>query len=176
MQNLAAFMRDTQLTPGLLEKYKPGTIFRERGFTDTSDQFGGFAASHRFLILTGGSSVRKLGALSANPEWNLCVFKPGCSFKVIGVDKNEEHTQITLFEFPIEDLPNHRSNELNEAEQNLAKRATQWFEEALRRKPLPELTDPKWLRRTELPLGIGEDGEFFEALSRTDEADISDKG
>lgn len=169
MHNLAAFIRDTTLEPDILAKYRPGTIFLERGFTDATDQFGGFAGKHRYLILTAGASVRKLSDFSPNPEWNLCVFKPGCTFKVVSVDQKGDKAQLTLLEFPIEDLPKYRSSKLSQEEQTLAKRATQWFEEALKQDPRPEHLDSAWLERLKLPLGIAADGKFFEALGRDDQ-------
>lgn len=174
MHNLAAFIRDTNLEPEILAKYRPGTIFLERGFTDATDQFGGFAGNHRYLILTAGASVRKLGEIGPNPEWNLCVFKPGCTFKVISVDREDDLAQITLLEFPIEELPRHRSSTLNEEEEILAKRATQWFEAALKLDPRTEHLDSEWQARLSSPLGIAKDGKFFEALSRDDEPSESE--
>ena len=52
MSEIDMYVRDVNLLPEHAEKYKPGMIIMERGFTDASSRIGGMVTSHRFTILS----------------------------------------------------------------------------------------------------------------------------
>jgi hypothetical protein len=78
-----AFYRDTALAPGVRDLYQVGINFREPSLCDATYKFGGFAALHRYLIVSAGAPC--LDRLSPDMEWGQCVWLPGRIFKVIGV-------------------------------------------------------------------------------------------
>src|SRR4051812_43921815 len=92
-----AFFRDTTLPDGVLAKYVPGMLLRERTFCDSSHRAGGFVAQHRYLIFS--SNARCLDGIAPQP-WGLCVWLPGRVFKVIDRGTDSKYTQITLLEIP----------------------------------------------------------------------------
>jgi len=71
----SAFYRDTELSPAIGSMYRVGVLFREPTFCDATYQFGGFAAPHRYLILS--ANARCVDAIYQHPEWGLCLWQPG---------------------------------------------------------------------------------------------------
>lgn len=53
----ALVVRDINLSKDLEERYIPGTIILERGFTDASYKVGGMLTSHRYAIITNKIKV-----------------------------------------------------------------------------------------------------------------------
>jgi hypothetical protein len=163
LDGLAAFCRDTTLAPDILARYQPGLIFREPTFCDASYKIAGFAAPHRYLILS--ANARCVDEVSQHPEWGLCLWMTGARFKVIDRLEQDGHTQITLLEIPEPLLPLFESDALAQLESELAGEARNLFEQALPQPALPELSTPLWLERLTLPLGINNQGEYFDLLS-----------
>ncbi len=163
LDGLAAFCRDTTLAPDILARYQAGLIFREPTFCDASYKIAGFAAPHRYLILS--ANARCVDEMSQHPEWGLCLWMTGACFKVIDRVEQDGHTQITLLEIPEPLVPLFAADALADLEQSLAAEARTLFEQALAESALPELSTRLWLDRLALPLGINDEGEYFEALA-----------
>ena len=163
VDNLGAFCRDTALAPNILARYQPGLMFREPTFCDASYKVAGFAAPHRYLIFS--ANARCLDEYSEHPEWGLCIWMTGSCFKVIGRLDRESHTQVTLLEIPEPLVPLFATEAVTSLEQQLAAEACALFEEALVQPALPELSTRIWLDRLTLPVGIDEQGNFFELLA-----------
>jgi hypothetical protein len=157
----SVFYRDTVLPPAVLSMYRVGTIFREPTFCDATYKFGGFAAPHRYLIIS--ANARCIDALSQHPEWGLCVWLPGRIFKIIGTSQNVARAQITLLELPDELRVEFTTESLSPLERIFAHKAAQEFDEALQLPVLPEHGTRLWLDRLALPLGVNDDEEFFES-------------
>ena len=143
--------------------YRVGTLFREPTFCDATYKLGGFAAPHRYLIIS--ANARCIDAISQHPEWGLCIWQPGRIFKVIGTHQKAARAQITLLEIPEELRPEFTTRSLSDFERVFARKAEQQFEEALQLPILPEHETRLWLDRLELPLGVDDSGHFFEAWS-----------
>jgi hypothetical protein len=144
--------------------YKVGQLFREPTLCDATINFGGFAASHRYLIIS--ANARSLGALSKNPEWGLCTWNPGSIFKVICIASIDGFSQITLLEIPESLRKEFTSARFSEMEIRFASQSvSQYFTKALLSDPLPEQQSSSWLERLKNPLGIDDDGVFFESWS-----------
>lgn len=143
--------------------YRVGTLFREPTFCDATYKLGGFAAPHRYLILS--ANARCIDAFSEHPEWGLCIWQTGRIFKVIGSHKKTARTQVTLLEVPEELRSERTTQSLSDLERDFARRAAQQFEDALQLRVLPEHETRLWLDRLELPLGVDDHGHFFESWS-----------
>ena len=66
-EECSAFYRDTPLSPAIWSMYRVGTLFREPTFCDATYKFGGFAAPHRYLIIS--ASARCVDAISQRRFW-----------------------------------------------------------------------------------------------------------
>ena len=156
-----AFYRDTALAPAVLAMYQVGVIFRDPTFCDATYKFGGFAAPHRYLIVSAGA--RCIDALSAHPEWGLCIWPRDRLFKVIARHEKGPHVQITLLDVPEAQREAYVTTTLTPLEQTFAVEGAKRFEEALQRSANPEHRNRLWLDRLTYPLGIDDEGHFFEA-------------
>jgi hypothetical protein len=143
--------------------YRVGVLFREPTFCDATYKFGGFAAPHRYLIIS--ANARCIDALSVHPEWGLCIWPTGRIFKVIGTNQEASRTQTTLLEIPEELRPEFTTGSLSSLERTFANRAVQEFDAALQLPVLPEHATRLWLDRLEFPLGVDDSGQFFESWS-----------
>lgn len=163
-ERIDVYCRDTNLAEQSLAKYRPGLIFREPTLCDASQHFGGFAARHRYLLLS--CTARHLdalfGGLSGSPGTGLSVWQPGSLWKVMAVHQNNDHTQITLFKIPPVALHAFNAQALTPLEQGLTEKADEFFQRALAQEPVPACATPEWLERLQHPLGINDDGEFLE--------------
>lgn len=157
----AAFYRDTTLPPGVLELYETGILFRDPTLCDATYKFGGFAAPHRYLIVSAGATC--LDRLSPGPEWGLCVWLPGRIFKVIGVHRGEEFSQTTLLEVPEAMREAFTTARLSEMEESFAVQAAGQYEAAREAPVLAVHANRAWLDRLSYPLGVNDQCRFFEA-------------
>ncbi|ABW68044.1 hypothetical protein [Desulfosudis oleivorans] len=155
-----AFYRDTVLPTTILSLYKTGTLFRELTFCDATYKFGGFAAADRYLIISANAHC--IDELSEHPEWGLCVWQTGSIFKVIGHHQSDRHSQITLLEVPEEFLDEFLTPDLSEMEQYFSRGAEEQFQAALQTEALEEHQTRLWLDRLIFPVGVDDDGHFFE--------------
>lgn len=163
-ERLDAYYRDTNLPAHILAQYRPGMIFREPTLCNASQHFGGFAAAHRYLLLS--STARPLeaffGEFIESPGAGLSVWIAGSLWKVLAIHRHDSHAQITLLEIPPVALHAFNAQALTPLEQGLAEKAEEFFKRALAQEPVPACTEPAWLERLEHPLGINDDGDFFE--------------
>lgn len=155
-----AYYRDTVLPARLLPLYEVGVVFRDPTLCDATHQFGGFAAPHRYLIIS--TSATCLDSLSQEPGLGQCIWLPGRLFKVIAVHQRDGHSQVTLLEIPEALRAQFATAHLTPMEEQFAEQAAAQFEQALRTPALPEHASPRWLDRLAYPLGIDDHGRFFE--------------
>ena len=156
-----AFYRDTVLPPEILSLYRLGILFREPTFCDATYKFGGFAAPHRYLIFS--ANARCIDEISEHPEWGLCIWKTGRILKVIGLHQSSIFAQITLLEVPETLRQELTTPRLSEIEQQFVEQAGEQFLTAQQIPPLPEHQTRLWLDRLECPVGIDDNGRFFES-------------
>ncbi|NCB47989.1 hypothetical protein EOM81_13380 [bacterium] len=154
---LKPFVRDTYISYALSCKYEKGLIFSDPTYSDASCNFGGFASPNRYLIFSENKTLLE-------PVTGLCVWKPGSRFKVIDVQRAKSHSQIALLELGDGRIL-QEPEILAEIERDLAETAGHFFFVAGRIDPLREHQTLEWLQRINAPLGISDDGNFFEILS-----------
>lgn len=164
----SVFVRDTTLPPGFLEKYQVGLLLREPTFCDASYKLGGFAARHRFLIIS--SHAKCLDEITPQP-WGLCIWQRDSFFKVIDRTQRQELAQITLLEIPPELITIFSEEDLNALEQSFAEQARQTFENSLTAEPVPELNTDEWRQRLVYPIGIDAEGNPFPLNIDSDSGD-----
>lgn len=156
-----AYYRDTLLSTEILSLYKVGVIFREPTFCDATNKFGGFADNHRYLIIS--ANARGFGDLDQRPEWGMCIWKLGSIFKVIDINEKLGKTQITLLEVPEAFRSELTTKHLSEMEKFYSHQAEQKFHYALLLDALPVHQSKDWLSRLKFPIGIDDNGLFFES-------------
>ena len=155
---LRPFVRDTYISYALSCKYEKGLIFSDPTYSDASCNFGGFASPNRYLIFSENKTLLE-------PVTGLCVWKRGSRFKVIDVQRTRSHSQITLLELGDGKILHEHAEILDEIEKDLAEIAGHFFFVAGRIDPLREHQTLEWLQRINAPLGIKDDGSFFEILN-----------
>jgi len=163
LENLFAgsrfYYRDSDLPARFVDMYRPGMIIKERGFTDASSKRGGFAARHRFLIIS--CAAQDLSQIdTTDPERGLCVMQRDSYFKVLDLVEKGDVRQTTLLHIP-EGVADFFSSSETDFERGLISDARRDFEELCESPPFPALTKQSWLERLTSPLGISDDGEFF---------------
>ncbi|MCA0269176.1 MAG: actin-related protein 2/3 complex subunit 5 family protein [Bacteroidetes bacterium] len=167
-ERAAPFFRDAKLEPKVAERYREGLILRDPTYCDASYHFGGFAAPFRYLIFS--QHALNLDAFGEHPEWGLCVFPRGPVFKVLGHERRGGFEQVTLLHIDEADIEALSTPELTPWEQEWKAMGRQLFEAALVEPPLPQHTEAVWLDRMVYPLGVRDDGTYFEAWNEAHSA------
>lgn len=90
------------------------------------------------------------------------VWQPGSLFKVIGINEKSDKTQITLLEVPEAFMSELTTKHLSEMEEFYANQAETKFHYALLLDALPVHQTRDWLSRMKFPIGIDDNGLFFE--------------
>lgn len=81
LPGLTMYVRDVNLPDRLSERYIPGTIILERGFTDASSRVMGMKTTHRFAILS--NHMRDLSAYEHGTNWGLFVAASSSHFLIL---------------------------------------------------------------------------------------------
>jgi len=156
---LSLFYRDTTLSDDLISTYKVGQILVERGFTDMSTLGGGLAGNLRYLIAS--AYAKDLSAI--DPESALTghvMLHSNAFFKVLDIYTIGEKTQIFLLEIPERSIGYFKSA-VSDSEAELIKKGKQDFDILMTFDPVEELQTLDWKERTEFPIGMSDQGEFF---------------
>ena len=152
------YVRDVNLDEKLAGRYEIGQIIHERGFVDASKRIGGMVTSHRYLILS--SYMADFSGFEEGTNWGLHVANRGSKFKVVDIYTVGDKTQILLLQLP----DGFESAFVNRTcvEEEFIERERENFEKDLKRDVIEELAGEMWLERCKFPLGMDENGEFFE--------------
>lgn len=157
---LSMVIRDVNLPEILASKYKQGTIIREKGFTDASFRVMGMVTTHRYSILS--NHMADFSEFEHGTKWGLCVANAGSRFKVLDIYKYDNKTQILLLHLLDDEDWKLFQNAVFNLEEDFIKTARERFENKCNQAPVPELTTEEWLARGALPLGMDDNGAFFE--------------
>lgn len=150
--------RDTRLAAHMLDRYAPGSLLCERGFTDASCRLGGLVAPHRFLVISDRALL-----IEGTPDEGrgLCVLPPDSLFKVIDRATDRGSEQVTLLHVPPELLQDLGGRGLGPIEERYAAMARECFRECAALPPVPELDNDQWRARLLDPVGLDDSGEPF---------------
>ena len=159
-KDLHMFVRDINLNKELEMKYKPGMIIHEKFITDASYKVGGMVTSHRYAIIS--NSMKDFSMFEQDTNWGLCVARTDAYFKVLDVYTYQDKTQITLLHLPLgKDWKLFQGRRFEE-EDGLIEIARPGFEQRCCQQPVPELTTDLWIERCSFPLGMDENGNFYD--------------
>lgn len=154
------FARDTNLSPELEAKYQPGRVIRERAFVDATARVGGMVTSHRFAILS--NHMANLSMFGDENNWQLHVANRDSRFKVLGKHTHQGKTAIFLLHLPDNETWKLLRNVENNLDQQLLTDCIARFEAKCTQPPIPELAGRDWLDRCLFPVGLDDDGNFWE--------------
>jgi hypothetical protein len=158
-RGLALFYRDTTLSENLISKYRVGQILTERGFTDMSFKGGGLTTNLRYLIAS--AHAKDLSAFDAeSAKSGHVILTSNSFFKVLDIYAIGEKTQIFLLEIP-ESAVSFFAGNTSTIEADIIKKAKESFDLQINSTPVAELQTLDWKERTEFPIGMNDQGEFF---------------
>lgn len=158
LQTSNKYVRDVNLDEKLASRYEIGQIITERAFLDASPKIGGMITSHRYLILS--NQMADLSQFEQGTNWGLHTARRDSSFKVSDIYTIDGKTQIVLLHLP-EGFEEVFENTIT-LEKKIVKKLRKEFEDALKLDPVEELTSDMWLKRCEFPVGMDDDGVFWE--------------
>lgn len=157
---IVPFVRDTNLTEAIVQKYVPGLVIREPGYTDVSHKIAGMVATHRYFILS--NHMVDFAEYDEDTNWGLCCANRNARYKVLGTHRTNGKTAIFLIHLPEDGALWKIIQEANfSLEKNILEKAIAHFEHTYALPPVPELTTKEWLDRCLLPLGLDDDGVLF---------------
>lgn len=157
-ENASRYVRDVNLDSELADKYETGQIIHEKGFVDASKRIGGMITSHRYLILSG--YMMDLSEFEKETNWGLHVANKDSNFKVADIFTVGDKTQILLLQLPegFEEIFKNKTD----VEDEFIERERENFRNDLEKQVIEDLATEAWLQRCEFPLGMSDDGEFFQ--------------
>lgn len=156
---IALFARDTNLRPGIPERYKQGMIIREKAFVDASNRFMGMVTTHRFVIMS--NHMLNFGMFENGTNWGLCTANADSRFKVLGQIEYNGKTAIFLLHLPNDETWKVYQTMQFSIDEALYQMAVERFKAKCMEPPVPELTTPEWLSRCQFPVGMSDSGEFW---------------
>jgi hypothetical protein len=157
---LTMFVRDVNLPDTIASKYKQGMIIREKGLTDTSFRVMGMITTHRYSILS--NHMRDLRIDEHTINWGLCIATADSHFKVLDIYKYGNKTQILMLHLPEDEDWKLFQNVVFNLEEGFVKTSRERFENKCNLDPVPALATDEWLARCTFPLGMDDNGNFFE--------------
>lgn len=157
---LAMYVRDVNLPPALAVKYEPDMIIMEPGFTDASCRVMGMVTTHRFAILS--NHMADFEPYEEDTNWGLFVANRNAHFKILDMYEYQGRTQILLLHLPDDDRWKLFENVKLSLEDELIEDSRKRFENKSVQDPVPELTTEDWLARCRSPLGMNDNGDFFD--------------
>lgn len=158
------YYRDADLPEDVVAKYKPRQILRNGIFLDASSLGGKLVKNTRYLI----ASNKAAPLFQLNPavaKWRLHTITLNTYFQVIDIIKENGKTQILLIQIPKEGVPLFQSAWINLLD-SIVEKGKASFEQKKSMEPFPALQEEEWLRRTEFPIGLDANNEFFELFPK----------
>ena len=160
MPGLTMFVRDVNLPDNIAKKYVTDMIIREKGFGDASHRVMGMITTHRFGILS--NHMATFENFEHGTNWGLCVAKRDSHFKVLTIHEYCGKTLILLLHLPDdEDWKMFQNVKIN-IEDDMNTTSIERFENKCNLEAIPELATKDWLERCSFPIGLNDNGEFFE--------------
>jgi hypothetical protein len=156
---LTLFYRDTTMSENLISKYKVGQILTERGFTDMSYKGGGLTTNFRYLIAS--ANAKDLSVFNPDSaKFGHVLLSSNAFFKVLDIYKIGDKTQVFLLEIPANAI-DFFARATSNIEDDITKKARDSFDTKINAEPISELQTTEWKERTEFPIGMNNNGDFF---------------
>lgn len=156
--NLIFYVRDTNLDQYIINKYKKGMIIREPFLCEASFKVGGIFTNCRFAIL----SNHMVNGADLDTQMNCGLFfaDENSYFKVLDISKNNGLTQILLLHLKNDCWQFFKNLDLISSF-DLIKLGRDTFNSCLNNLPVFELKNSVWLERCKKPVGMDNQGNFF---------------
>ena len=167
LSGLTMYYRDSNLEQSIIEKYELNKIFRAQTFVDVSNYAGKPTTNCRFII----ASSKAAPILKFNPEtekWGLHVMNCNSFFKVLDVYKKNEITQIFMIHIPFKGIDFFRNSVIQIGDENfeneIIKKSRLSLDQKLNLEAPFALNEHEWLNRTNFPIGLDNNNEFFSLI------------
>ena len=157
---LTMFVRDVNLSDDIARKYTPDTIIREKAFVDASHRVMGMITTHRFAILS--NHMVDLGKMENGTNWGLCVANRDSRFKVLTNYEYNGKTLILLLHLPDDEDWKMFINTKISIEDDIIETSIERFKNKCNADIIPELATKEWLDRCIFPIGLDDNGNYFE--------------
>ncbi len=156
---LTMYYKDCELKEHLIHNYTIDQILMERGFTDVSSFAKGLSKNVRYAI----ASNKAVNMSKVNPDvsrFGFHLISAPSYYKVLDMYTIKNQTQILLLHFEKEYIDIFKSMKSN-IEKNIIKMGRQSLDKKIKMRPSEVLYEKAWLDRTQLPIGMSDNGEFF---------------
>lgn len=156
---LTMYYRDCNLNPDYITKYQANQIILERGFTDVSSFAEGLSSNLRYAI----ASNKAVNMSQVNPDvakYGFHLISAPSYYKVLDMYKIGEQTQILLLHFD-EKFKSIFSETTSNIEEKVIGMGRDSFDKKIQLKPNDVLHEDEWRERTQFPIGMSDNGEFF---------------
>lgn len=157
---LTMFVRDVNLPDDIARKYEPGRIITEKAYVDASHRVMGMITTHRFAILS--NHMASFESYEHGTNWGLCVANRDSRFKVMAQHEYSGKTLILLLHLPDDEDWKMFKNVVINIEEDMIVSSIERFENKCTLEAIPELSTQEWLERCSFPIGLDNEGNFFE--------------
>jgi hypothetical protein len=159
------YYRDCDLKSNILDRYKEGQIIRNGYFLDLSSMAAGLKVNTRFIV----ASAKAAKLYQVNPDvakYAHCCINCNSFFKVLDILKSQEKTQIFLLHIPAKAI-DYFTTVTSNIDKQFIERARSSFNEKVSKEPMPDLVDDNWTQRTNFPIGLDAQNNFYRLDSLT---------
>jgi ADP-ribosylglycohydrolase len=162
LPGLTNYVRDVNLPDNIADQYTEGLIIVEPELCSASRRVMGMITTHRFAILS--NHMADFGPFEQGTNWGLHVAPTASYFKVLGSYTHNGKKLIMLLHLPDGAWKSFR-NATSNLETQLKDMTIESFVNKCDAEPVPELTTEAWLARCSNPVGMKQDGKFYELES-----------
>jgi len=156
---LTMYYRDCDLKQDYISKYSVGQIIMEKGFTDVSSFAEGLGKNLRYAI----ASNKAVSMGQINPDvvkYGFNLISAPSYYKILDIYTIGNQTQILLLNFDEKYIDIFKSTQTNIEEKVIAM-GRESLDKKIQMKPSDILYEKFWVDRTQFPLGMSDNGEFF---------------
>lgn len=156
---LTMYYRDCELKQELISKYNVDQIIMERGFTDVSNFAEGLSKNLRYAI----ASNKAVNMGQINPDvakFGFNLISAPSHYKVLDIYKIGNQTQILLLHFDEKFIDIFKSTKSN-IEKKVIGMGRQSLDKKIQMRPNDDLNGKEWSERTQFPIGMSNNGDFF---------------
>lgn len=156
---LTMYVRDVNLSNEIAKKYVPGLIIREKAYVDASYRVMGMITTHRFAILS--NHMANFEDFEHGTNWGLYVANRDSRFKVMAIHEYNGKTLILLLHLPDDGWKMFQNVRFN-IDDEIISSSIERFENKCNMDVIPELATDVWLERCSFPVGMDDEGIFFD--------------
>jgi len=160
---LTMYYRDCELKQELISKYKIDQILLERGFTDVSNFAEGLSKKLRYAI----ASNKAVNMAQVNPEvakFGFNLISAPSHYKVLDIYTVGNQTQVLLLHFDEKFIDIFKSTKSN-VEEKVVGMGRESLDKKIQMNPNGDLNGKEWTERTQFPIGMSDNGDFFLPIS-----------